>query len=212
METDAAVGSVLKALEESRAATNTIVIFTSDNGPAAYVGLKELEAKGHFSAANLRGYKADAWEGGHRVPFIVRWPGIVRSGTECGQLAHQADIFRTLADVLSSKVPDNVAEDSFSLLPLLKGGNAPVRSNAVSCASRGNPAFRLGNWKYIASNEPELYNLETDLAEANNLAKAQPERLSAMQAALETLIRNGRSTPGPQQRNDVRVRRYGTER
>ena len=83
METDAVVGRVLEALERSGTAGNTLVLFTSDNGCAPYIGAAEMEAKGHFPSGPLRGYKGDAWEGGHRVPFIARWPGSVRPDTEC---------------------------------------------------------------------------------------------------------------------------------
>ncbi|MEO7319628.1 MAG: sulfatase-like hydrolase/transferase [Chthoniobacteraceae bacterium] len=89
METDAVVGRVLKALDKSGAAENTLVVFTSDNGCAPYIDAKELEKMGHFPSGPLRGYKSDAWEGGHRVPFMVRWPGVVQPGSVSGQLVYQ---------------------------------------------------------------------------------------------------------------------------
>ena len=221
METDAAVGRVLDALEKSGAADNTVVIFTSDNGCAPYVGAKELEGKGHYPSGPLRGYKADAWEGGHRVPFIVRWPGTVKPASVCQQLVHQADIIRTLADILGTKLPDNAGEDSFSLRPLLLGGDQPIRENAVSAASGGTPAVRLGNWKYIPAPgsggwgtggdqaQPiQLYNLADDVGETKNLAATMPEKVAEMKALLEKLITDGRSTLGAQQKNDVKVVRY----
>ena len=221
METDAAVGRVLDALEKSGAADNTVVIFTSDNGCAPYVGAKELEGKGHYPSGPLRGYKADAWEGGHRVPFIVRWPGTVKPASVCQQLVHQADIIRTLADILGTKLPDNAGEDSFSLRPLLLGGDQPISENAVSAASGGTPAVRLGNWKYIPAPgsggwgtggdqaQPiQLYNLADDVGETKNLAATMPEKVAEMKALLEKLITDGRSTLGAQQKNDVKVVRY----
>jgi arylsulfatase A-like enzyme len=169
----------------------------------------------------LRGYKADAWEGGHRVPFIVRWPDTVKPGSVCRQLVHQADLLRTFADVLGTKLPDNAGEDSFSLLPLLRGEDKPIRANAVSASSGGVPAVRRGNWKYIPapgsggwgtggdqSQPVQLYNLAGDLGETNNLAASTPEKVSEMQALLEQLITDGRSTPGAAQKNDVEVKRY----
>lgn len=221
METDAIVGRVLAALEESGAADNTLVIFTSDNGCAHYIGMKELEAKGHFASGPLRGAKADAWEGGHRVPFIVRWPGVVKADAVNEHLVHQADLMRTFADVIGAELPDNAGEDSFSLLPLLKGGKDPARKNAVSNSIRGVPAVRDGHWKYIAApgsggwgqggdqTQPvQVYNLSEDLGETRNLASAMPEKLAEMKALYEKIISEGRSTPGGKQPNDTEVTRY----
>ena len=221
METDAVVGRVLDALEKSGAAKNTLVLFTSDNGCAPYAGVKDLEAKGHYPSGPLRGYKADAWEGGHRVPFIVRWPGVVTPGTECGQLVAQADILRTLAEMWNVALPDGAGEDSFSLLPLLKGEDKPVRAHAVSASVGGTPAVRSGSWKYIPapgsggwggegsqSHPVQLYNLGDDIGETKNLAATTPEKVNELNAVLEKLISDGRSTPGATQRNDVEVVRY----
>ncbi len=176
---------------------------------------------GHYPSGPLRGYKADAWEGGHRVPFIVRWPGVVKAGSVCGQLVHQADLIRTFADVLGVKLPDNAGEDSFSLLPLLKGEDKPIRENAVSASIGGMPAVRSGPWKFIPapgsggwgnggdqSQPVQLYNLADDLGETKNLAAAMPEKVAEMKALLEKLITDGRSTPGAPQKNDVEVVRY----
>ena len=221
METDAVVGRVLEALEESGAAGNTLVVFTSDNGCAHYIGAEELESKGHYPSGPLRGYKSDAWEGGHRVPFIVRWPGVVKPGSVCDQLVHQADLMATLAGILGTELPANAGEDSFSLMSLLKGGSEPVRDHAVSASIRGVPALRLGQWKYIPApgsggwskgedpSQPiQVYDLANDIGETRNLAAQEPERVGRMQALLENLIVRGRSTPGPGQKNDVKVRRH----
>jgi arylsulfatase A len=221
METDAVVGDVLATLDAAGAAGNTLVVFSSDNGFAAYVGAKDLEARGHHPSGPLRGYKSDAWEGGHRVPFIVRWPGVVQPGSVCHQLVHQADLMATCAEVLGTTLPDHAGEDSVSLLPLLKGGTAPVREHAVSCSARGVPAVRIGSWKYIAGPGPggrsegdgaeqsvQLYDLAADIGEQDNLAGAEPGRIAAMQQLLERLITAGRSTPGAPQTNDIEVGRY----
>lgn len=221
METDAVIGRVLDALETSGAAANTLVVFTSDNGCAPYIGVDELERKGHFPSGPLRGYKADAWEGGHRVPFIVTWPGVVEPGGVCGELVHQADLMATFAEALGTKLADNEGEDSFSLMPLFRGGTNPIRENAVSASIGGVPALRLGDWKYIPApgsggwakggdpSQPlQLYNLSEDIGETNNLAAKDTERLGRMQGLLEGIIRKGRSTPGPDQGNDVKVRRF----
>ncbi|MCC5938260.1 MAG: arylsulfatase [Lunatimonas sp.] len=243
METDAVVGRVLEAIERSGVMENTLVIFTSDNGCAPYVGntttdeahdlnmkvwswdrnappVASMEEKGHYPSGPFRGYKSDVWEGGHRVPFIVRWPGKVKSGSSCDQLVHQADLIATIADILKTPLPANAGEDSYSLTPLLRGSNKPVREHAVSTSINGLPGLRQGNWKYIAgpgsggwtpgeSDLPvQLYNLAADPGETQNLASQEPDRVKQMEELLEKLISEGRSTPGPIQQNDVEVIRY----
>lgn len=217
METDAVIGRVLETLEKTGAAGRTLVVLTSDNGCAPYIGAPEMEKMGHFPSGPLRGYKADAWEGGHRVPFIVRWPGVTKPATTCGQLVQHADLMATFADVLEIRLPDDAGEDSFSLLPLLKGEDQPVRGNAVNCSASGVPALRLGSWKLIlpvgsggnakngATKAVQLYNLANDIGETKNLAADEPERVTAMSALLEKLVGDGRSTPGPPRKNDVPV-------
>ncbi len=201
METDAMVGLVLAALEKSGAAKNTLVVFTSDNGCAPYIGAKELEAKGHFPSGPLRGYKADAWEGGHRVPFIVRWPGEVKPGTRCDALLQQSDLMATFAEVLGAKLPANSGEDSVSMMPLLRGGDAPVREFAISHASSGLPSLRKGSWKIIfgqggggfgskAGTAPggQLYDLASDLGETKNFWTEKPELVAELTAAMGRIV------------------------
>jgi arylsulfatase A-like enzyme len=144
----------------------------------------------------------------------------VKPAGVCDQLVHQADLIATLAAILGTRLPDNAAEDSFSLLPLLRGSDRPVRENAVSCAASGVPALRLGRWKLIAGtgggsfgqsrddNTVKLYDLTADPGETRNLTAEQPERVATMRALLEKLIAEGRSTPGARQNNDVEVRRH----
>lgn len=223
METDDAIGRVLAALVQAGVADNTFVLFTSDNGFAAYVGAENLVAQGHHPSGPLRGYKGDAWEGGHRIPFIVRWPGVVRPGVVSHQLVQQADLLATLAAILGVTVPANAGEDSVSFLPLLRGEDRPVRDHAINQSQGGVLTLREGNWKFIAapggggswskfSAQPaattpgQLYNLGLDLGEQRNLYADQPERVAAMQARLAELVRRGRSTPGTDQANDVPVR------
>jgi arylsulfatase A len=222
METDAFVGRILDALEASGEARHTLVILTSDNGCTPGIGVDALEKKGHFPSADLRGYKASAWEGGHRVPFIVRWPGVIEPGQICPQLVGQSDLLATLADVFDTTLPENAGEDSISFLPLLKGFNQPVRELAVSCSLHGVPALRQGPWKLIFGNashfldapsQPQpiqLYNLEQDPAETTNLAEKNPQRVAKMKSLMEKIIADGRSTPGPPQENDVAVIRHPT--
>jgi len=218
METDAVVGDVLAALERTGVAGHTLVVFSSDNGFAPYVGAKDLESRGHFPSGPFRGYKADAWEGGHRVPFIVRYPGVVRPGSTCDSLVHQADLMATVAELLGESLGDDAGEDSFSLVPLFRGGPGPVRRQAVSCSIRGVPAFRDGPWKLILGSGGSgfsrdesgpgdwLSDLESDPGERENLAERHPERVAAMRAAYHELVAAGRSTPGPRRPNDVPVK------
>ncbi|MCB1097772.1 MAG: arylsulfatase [Verrucomicrobiae bacterium] len=220
METDAVVGQVLAALKAKGIADKTLVVFTSDNGCAPYIGVEELEMQGHYPSGALRGYKSDAWEGGHRIPFIVRWPGMVSSGSVSGQLAHQADLLATFAEVMNADVPDNMGEDSFSLVPILRGDESPVRNHAVSCSIQGLPGLRKGDWKLIFGpgsggwtkggdeQQMQLYNLAADPSETNNLAATETNRVAEMTALMEKIVTEGRSTPGSPLMNDVTVRRY----
>jgi arylsulfatase A-like enzyme len=205
----------MKVIADSGAAENTLVIFTSDNGCAPNV-VQNLEKQGHFPSGPLRGYKTSVWEGGHREPFIVCWPKVVKPGSVCGQLVHQADLMATFADILGTRLPDNVGEDSVSLLPLLEGRDEPVRQSAVSCSVDGVPGVRLGHWKYIprfdgkvpagrARPQVQLYDLSLDLGETHNLAAEHPQRIAEMESLLQKLIRDGRSTPGALQKNDAAV-------
>jgi arylsulfatase A len=213
METDAVVGRVLGALNQSGLAENTLVLFTSDNGCAS-IGMTQSARVGHFPSGPLRGNKGSVYEGGHRLPFIVRWPGVVKPGAVCGQLVHQADLIATLADILGAKLPANAGEDSFSFLPLLQGAQNPIRPHAVSCAKTGVPGLRQGPWKLILEKDAagkipvQLFNLDADLGETDNLALKEPGRVKEMAALMEKIIADGRSTPGPVQKNDVEVKRH----
>jgi arylsulfatase A len=208
METDHVLGRVLDALKASGVENETFVLFTSDNGCASYIGVKEMEKQGHYPSGPLRDYKTSVYEGGHRVPFVVKWPGVVKAGSVCKQLVLQADTLATLAEILGTTLPETAGEDSFSLMPLLKGEDRPIRTNAVNTACGGTPSYRESAWKYVAAAKPELYNLDEDLAESMNVAPLHSDRVKAMQAAFEKLIRAGRSTPGAPQKNDIKVVRY----
>lgn len=146
--------------------------------------------------------------------MIVRWPGVVQQGTISGQLVHHADLIATLAEIWSQELPENAGEDSFSLLPILKGQDISIRQFAVSCAANGTPGFRDGSWKFIPAPDPaskqplQLYDLARDPGETRNLASEKPERVLAMQSRFDSIIENGRSTPGSRQANDVPVRRF----
>ncbi len=225
VQTDAVVGRVLEALEKSGAADRTLVIFTSDNGCAPTAAPKLLEEKGHFSSGPLRGRKADPWEGGHRIPFIVRWPGVVKAGTTSHQTLCSVDIMATLAEIWETKLPEGAGEDSTSLLPLFKGEEKPVHEAVVHQSAAGVFAIREGRWKLIfggqgatgpgakpgetpSEGRVQLYDLEKDLAETSNLQTQEPDTVARLTALMEKYIAQGRSTPGPSQANDVPIKLF----
>ena len=227
METDWAVGEVLKALDESGAGTNTLVIFTSDNGCSPAAGTKRLESMGHFASGVFRGYKADIWDGGHHVAFFARWPDVVKPGSKCAQLICHTDLMATLADILGVKLDDHAGEDSFSMLPLLKGENAPIQGYVVHHSINGMFAIRDADWKLelcpgsggwaaprdeaaFAEKLPpiQLYNMRADISEKINQQGQNPEVVKRLFAALKKIVADGRSTPGPVEKNDVAVDIY----
>jgi len=225
METDWTVGEVMKSVDEAGLGGNTIIIFTSDNGCAPYVGTDKLEATGHFPSASFRGYKSDIWEGGHRIPFLVRWPGRIESGSRCSQIACQSDLLATCADLLQAGLPDNAGEDSVSLLPLLLGRDQKqVREAIVNHSNPGRFAIRTASWKLELCpgsggwGEPgdaeafnqglppiQLYNMHEDAGERVNLEGENAGIVTNLLQLLQGYVANGRSTPGAPQTNDVPV-------
>jgi arylsulfatase A len=217
METDDVVGRVLEALDQNGVADRTLVLFTSDNGCAPYIGVPDLERMGHFPSGPLRGYKSDIWEGGHRVPFIVRWPGVVEPGGVCDHLVHQADLIATCAEILGTQLPDDAGEDSISFLSLIRGHAEPTRNTGVFQSAGGLLAVREGPWKLILGpgsggwapgrdeHPAQLYHLQEDLAESNNRYATDPEKVAELIALMDQLVGDGRSTPGPPLQNDVAV-------
>ena len=223
METDDVFGQVLASLDENGVADDTIVLFTSDNGCAHYIGVDMMEEQGHYPSAHLRGYKSDAWDGGHRIPCIVRWPGVVEAGKTCDQLVCLSDLMATCADVVGSELPDKAGEDSVSWLSLFEGRDEPVRSHVVHHSIRGKFAVRDGRWKLVlcpgsggwAKQDAEaaeeglpivqLYDMVGDPGEQNNLEATHREKVKEMVALLERIVDDGRSTPGEKQTNDVDV-------
>jgi len=204
METDWALGEVMTALERNGLAGNTLVIFCADNGHNGSTAAPFQKA-GHRVSGPFRGYKAGILEGGHRGPFAARWPGIVKPGSQCGQLISLVDVMATCAEITGAKIPDNVAEDSFSFLPLLQGENQPIREAVITHSSAGVFAIQRGDWKFIAGPAGGLYNMDTDIGETKNLAAQHPELVTELTALLKKQIDAGRSTPGPKQTNDVPV-------
>jgi arylsulfatase A-like enzyme len=196
MATDAAIGRVLQALEQKGLDKNTIVIMTSDNG--GHWLASDIEKWGHRSNAAWRGQKADIWEGGHRVPFIVRWPGKVKAGSKCDQTIVHTDLFATIAEVTGARLPEGAAEDSVSWLSLLKGGRKPVHEAIVLHSGNGLFGIRSGKWKLVdglgsggftapITEKPQpggpagqLYDLQSDPGEQHNLYLEKPEEVARL--------------------------------
>ncbi|MDZ4860928.1 MAG: arylsulfatase [Candidatus Hydrogenedentes bacterium] len=210
METDWSAGQLLKALDEAGIANNTIVIVAGDNGHSRYTQMETLTKHGHLANGPYRGHKGEIWEGGHRVPFIVRWPGKIAPNTRNNQPVCLNDVMATCAAIINFELPGNAAEDSVSLLPILTGKTkAPAREALINHSNTGQFAVRQGPWKLvtIADKEKapkyELYNLDVDAAESNNVSAQYPERIEAMIALLDKFVTEGRSTPGRPQHNDT---------
>jgi len=205
-EVDWAVGEVVKALKASGKYENTLLIFATDNGysPKAFPEAQKKKY-GHNPSYIYNGRKGRLTEGGHRVPFIATWPGIVKAGTKSDVMVCLTDFFATCAEMVGAEVADNTAEDSVSFLPVLKGGTEPTRNTLVSRDFSGYLAIRKGDWKLCFSKNPnayKLYNLGDDIREENNLLKSSPEKAGMLKATLTKIVDDGRSTPGGKQKND----------
>ncbi|MCP5522648.1 MAG: arylsulfatase [Verrucomicrobiales bacterium] len=212
---DAEIGRVLAALRDAGMRDNTLVIFTSDNGPVWYPA--DVKRLGHDSAGGLRGMKADVWEAGHRMPFIVRWPGRVAAGGISRQTICFTDLLATFAELCGAPLSEAEGPDSFSFLPVLTGEqpeDQPVRGPVVMRAgSTDAMLIRSGPWKLInrpgsggfseprrgraGSGEPagQLYNLVEDLAETRNLYEQRPETVARLQAELDRIVAASGSRP-----------------
>ena len=148
MQTDDTIGQVIKALEAGGVADNTVVVVTSDNGCSPSADYPTLLKAGHNPSYVYRGTKADIFDGGHRVPFMVQWPAAVKPGTVCDQTVCLLDFMATAADITGFKLPDNAAEDSVSFLPALKGAtDKPLREAIVHHSINGSFSIRQGTWK-----------------------------------------------------------------
>ena len=219
-ELDYIVGELVKMLDDLGIAENTLVIFTSDNGPEVTSVVNMRGDYGHDGARPWRGMKRDQWEGGHRVPFIARWPGKIKAGSTSDQTICLTDIMSTCAALTGYEMPDNAAEDSFNILPVFTGetqGEA-IRPYTLHQTNRLDLAIRRGKWKYLdhkgsggnnyqarrdlniyalpekAPDAPgQLYDLENDPGETTNLYYDHPEIVKDLKALLDASIANGRS-------------------
>ncbi|MFO0878991.1 MAG: arylsulfatase [Gemmataceae bacterium] len=224
-QTDDAVGQILAELDRLHLTDNTLILFTSDNGCSPMAGITDLEARGHRPSAQFRGHKADIFEGGHRVPFLAQWPGVIPAGKSAAQLACLTDLLATTAEILGVALPSDAGEDSVSLLPALRD-TAPgtLRETCVHHSVNGSFAIRQGKWKLClcpgsggwskprpgkeeAGLPPvQLYDLEADPGERTNLQAQHPEVVARLTQLLERQSERGRSTPGPAQKNARAVR------
>lgn len=207
---DGAVARVEAKLKELGADKNTILIFTSDNGAAWEQ--EDIQQYGHQSNYGRRGKKGDAWDGGHRIPLIVKWPEGIKEAGVSNRTVGLVDILATLAELTGQSLPDGQAEDSFSFLPILKGNlNAKTRDHLIYLSGSGKLAIKEGDWKYIdglgscgfsfpdkvkpVKNGPtaQLYNMATDSLETTNLFLAHPEQVAKLQSHLSQLVEQGHS-------------------
>ena len=189
---DHMLGRIMEALERNGQAENTLIIATGDNGAAGR------------SYEPLRDNKSSIYEGGHREPFVARWPGKIKPGSTSDQVICLNDLFATCAEILGKDLPPDAAEDSVSILPALLGKDkGPIREATVHQAPAGL-AIRRGDWKLIAlrSGTKELYNLKDDLGETRNLIDTRKDQGQKLEELLKSYIAKGRSTPGPAQKNE----------
>lgn len=223
MMIDDYVGKLNQAIKDAGIEENTLVIFTSDNGGSPAAGIDKMQAMGHYSSYIYRGHKADIFEGGHRVPFIAKWPKKIQNGTSRDETICLTDIMATSADIVGYSLKDNEGEDSYSLLELFDVGKevSSFREATVHHSINGSFAIRQGDWKLIMAKgsggwcfpkpgdpaeselpDVQLYNLKSDPAESQNLYAENPEKVAAMKSLLIKYIKEGRSTPGAVQQND----------
>lgn len=195
METDWVVGQLMKALEDSGKADNTLVIFSADNGTAAPANFEELESKGVDLRHNFKGRKCQIHEGGHRVPFVARWPAKIKAGSICDETICLNDFMATVADILNISLPDNAGEDSYSILNLLTGEavELPEHPSIVNHSLGGQFAIRKGQWKLVPKPRLQLFNLEADPKESRNVAASHPEIVKLMAETLKQYKESGRS-------------------
>ena len=210
-QSDHHAGEVLRALDETGFRDNTIVIFTADNGPEKYA-YERVRNHDHFSTGTLRGLKRDIFEGGHRVPFIVRWPSVVKAGAVTDELMSQIDIMATLAHIVGYDLPNDQADDSHNQIELWKGGKSARRS-IVHNTKKDHYAIRKDHWVLIdgpsgyVSGVPEwfvkeqgfskntlagaLFDLSADVGQRKNLFEREKQRVQELRQLLKATRKTG---------------------
>lgn len=217
---DDLMGNIFDAIKENGIEENTLVIFTSDNGCAGTANFSVLKAAGHYPSYIYSGAKGSYLEGGHRVPFLVKWPNKIEPNSVCDQTVCTTDFMATCADLVNYQLKSNEGEDSYSMMPLLTQGKEYQREATIHHSKTGIFAIRKGVWKLIvspnsgvtAAGNPEspkkelpeniLYNLKTDIGEKENVAEMFPEKVKELKQLLIKQINEGRSTSGKVQEND----------
>jgi arylsulfatase A len=221
MQVDHHMGELLDTLKASGIDDNTLVFFTSDNGCSPQGNFEVLKEHGHDPSAGYRGHKADIYEGGHRVPFIVRWPSQIKAGQTTRAMACLTDLYGTVRDITGQPAEDRGGEDSFSLVPAFNGEAKTRRETLISHSIGGSFAIRQGNWKlclsagsggWSAPREPDawkqnlpplqLFDLKGDRGERKNLHAEHPERVASLLRQLKQEVSQGRSTSGSPVSND----------
>lgn len=220
IETDAMVGQVMDALEKQGFSDNTIVIFTADNG-AENLGFDRLKKFQHWSSGEYRGLKRDLYEGGHRVPFIVSWPGKIKAGSRSDEVVSQVDFAATFASIIGHSLSNEEAIDSYDILPVLTGKkySSPLRTATVQNTNKNQYALRQGDWVYLntssgaAQREKKdylahfslktfskdtpglLFNLKDDPRQSKNVYEKHPEKIAAMSKLLQRYLGGERCAP-----------------
>lgn len=224
MQIDDHMGQLMEVLRAQGIDENTLIIFTSDNGCSPQADFEVLGAKGHDPSYIYRGHKADIYEGGHRVPYIARWPAGAKAGHESDQLVCSTDLMATCAAIVGHQLAENEGEDSYSFLGQLEGEvGSGIRPDIIHHSINGAFAIREGDYKLIMDPGSggwsfpnrkqvqeidtfppiQLYNLANDPAEANNLQAIEVKKVAALKQSLSRYILQGRSTPGNAQDNDA---------
>ena len=224
MMIDDYIGRLLATLKDAGIEENTLVIFTSDNGCSPQAKFDVLGEKGHDPSYIFRGHKADIYEGGHRVPFILKWPARIQAGKVSEKTICTTDFMATCAAIVGISLKDNEGEDSYSMIPLIDNpqGLNFKREYTIHHSINGSFSIRKGDWKLnmcpgsggwsdpkpkkaIEMNLPkiQLYHLGSDISEENNLFDKHPEKVKELYDLLMMCINNGRSTDGEKQVNDL---------
>lgn len=221
METDWVVGEILTALEKNNISENTLVLFSADNGCSPQANFNALKKHDHIPNGNLRGMKADVYEGGHRVPTLAWWPKGVKANTVTSRLTSLTDVYATFAEIVGAEVSAHDGVDSVSFYETFSNPEANKRDAIVMHSASGYFAIRQGDWKLLfgggsggwtkPKNTPEgapkwqLYNLKEDIGESKNLFEIHPDKAKELHKLMLKYIADGRSTSGEKQKNDATI-------